>query len=64
MQVKDVVYVVLFTPRPGMHGFQTLAGMDILVLVQEKTMLFNDILGRSMSAPIISQHPAAPKQKQ
>ena len=64
VQVKDVVYVILFTPRPGMHGFQTLAGMDILVLVQEKSMYFNDILGRSMSAPIISQHPAAPKQKQ
>ena len=33
VQVKDVVYVILFTPRPGMHGFQTLAGMDILVPV-------------------------------
>src|SRR6476469_1637003 len=31
VQLKDVVYVVLFTPRPGMHGFQTLAGMDLLV---------------------------------
>ena len=63
VQVKDVVYVILFTPRPGMHGFQTLAGMDLLVQVQQKNMLFNDLLGRSMSAPIISQHPAAPKQK-
>lgn len=64
VQVKDVVYVILFTPRPGMHGFQTLAGMDTLVMVQEKSMLFNDLLGRSMSAPIISQHPAAPKPRQ
>jgi hypothetical protein len=64
VRVKDVVYVILFTPRPGMHGFQTLAGMDLLVLVQEKTMFFNDILGRSMSAPIISQHAAAPKRNQ
>jgi hypothetical protein len=64
VQVQDVVYVILFTPRPGMHGFQTLAGMDLLVKVQEKTMFFNDILGRSMSAPIISQHPAAPKRNQ
>jgi len=61
VQVKDVVYVILFTPRPGMHGFQTLAGMDLLVKIQEKTMFFNDILGRSMSAPIISQYPATPK---
>ena len=64
VQVKDVVYVILFTPRPGMHGFQTLAGMDLLVRVQDKIMFFNDILGRSMSAPIISQHPAAPKPSQ
>jgi|GEM_PF-1513623 len=64
VQVKDVVYVILFTPRPGMHGFQTLAGMDLLVMVQEKTMFFNDILGRSMSAPIIGQHPAARKRNQ
>jgi hypothetical protein len=64
VQVKDVVYVILATPRPGMYGFQNLAGMDALVLVREKTMFFNDILGRSMSAPIISQHPAAPKRNQ
>jgi hypothetical protein len=64
VQVKDVVYVILFTPRPGMHGFQTHAGMDLLVMVREKTMFFNDIVGRSMSAPIISQHPAAPKRNQ
>jgi hypothetical protein len=63
VQVKDVVYVILFTPRPGMYGFQTLAGMDVLVQIQQKNMFFNDLMGRSMSAPIISQHPAAPKQK-
>ena len=61
VQVKDVVYVILFTPRPGMYGFQTLAGMDVLVKIQQKNMFFSDLLGRSMSAPIISQHPAAPK---
>jgi hypothetical protein len=64
VRVKDVVYVILFTPRPGMHGFQTLAGMDTLVMVRDKTMFFNDIVGRSMSAPIIGQHPAAPKRNQ
>lgn len=62
VQVKDVVYVILFTPRPGMHGFQTLAGMDLLVQVHQKSMYFNDLLGRSMSAPIISQHSTAPKE--
>lgn len=62
VQVKDIVYVILFTPRPGMHGFQTLAGMDLLVQVHQKSMYFNDLLGRSMSAPIISQHSTAPKE--
>jgi hypothetical protein len=45
-----------------MHGFQTLAGMDLLVQVHQKSMYFNDLLGRSMSAPIISQHSTAPKE--
>ena len=55
-------YVILFTPGPGMHSFQTLAGMELLVQVHQKSMYFNDLLGRSMSAPIISQHSAAPKK--
>ena len=64
VQVKDTVYVVLFTPRPGTTGFQTLAGTDVLLLVKDKTIVFNDLLGRTTEVPIISRHPAPPKSKQ
>jgi len=63
VQVKDTVYVVLFTPRPGTTGFQTIAGTDMLVLVKEKTIVFNDLLGRTTEVPIISQHPATPRKQ-
>ena len=63
VQVKDTVYVVLFTPRPGTTGFQNMAGTDLLVLVKDKTIIFNDLLGRTTEVPIISQHPATPRRK-
>ena len=63
IRVKDTDYVVLFTPRPGSHGFQYMNGTKILVLLQDNTVTFNDILGRSMTAPILSQRPAAPRNK-
>jgi hypothetical protein len=61
LRVKDTVYVVLFTPPPGTYGAQYMTGMDLLVLVEEKTVTFNDMLGRSFTAPIISQAPAQPR---
>lgn len=63
VQVKDTVYVVLVTPRPGTSGFETWR-RDALVLVKGKMMTFNDMLGRPYTAPIISQHPAPPKHNQ
>lgn len=64
VQVKDTVYVVLLTPRPGTTGFQTMAGTDVLLLVKDKTIVFNDLLGRTTEVPIISRHPAPTKRKQ
>ena len=64
-RVNDTDYVALYTPAPGVHGFQYLAGMTILILVEEKTITFNDILGRSITVPIISRKPAPlPKKPQ
>jgi hypothetical protein len=63
IRVKDTEYVVLYTPRPGTHGFQYMNGTTMLVLVKDNTVTFNDILGRSMTAPILSQRPAAPRNK-
>jgi hypothetical protein len=53
-------YVLLYTPPPGRYGFQFTAGMDRLVLVEKETVTFNDILGRSITVPILSQRPARP----
>ena len=61
IRVKDKEYGLLYTPRPGAHGFQYLAGMNTLVLVKEKTITFNDILGRPVTLPIVSQKPVSPK---
>ena len=60
VRVKDTDYVVLYTPKPGVHGFQYMAGTDLLCLVESKTITFNDILGRPIKVPIISQKPAPP----
>lgn len=51
-------YVLLYTPPPGRYGFQFTKGMDRLVLVESDTVTFNDIAGRSITAPILSQKPA------
>jgi hypothetical protein len=51
-------YVLLYTPLPGRYGFQFTAGMDRLVLVENDTVTFNDIAGRSITVPILSQRPA------
>lgn len=63
LRVKDTDYLALYTPAPGAHGFQYLAGMDILVLVESDTITFNDILGRSIKIPIISRKPAPPPNR-
>jgi hypothetical protein len=51
-------YVLLYTPPPGRYGFQFTAGMDRLVLVENDTVTVNDIAGRSITVPILSQKPA------
>src|SRR5215469_12523857 len=60
LRVDDTDYVVLYTPPPGVHGFQYTAGMDKLVLVESQTITINDILGRPIKVPIISQKPSPP----
>src|SRR5690242_15796874 len=42
-------YVVLYTPPPGKSNPKYMTGLDTLVLVQEKTITFNDVLGRSVT---------------
>jgi len=55
LRVGNTVYVVLYTPPPGTYGLQYAAGDEILVLVGSKTITYNDILGNSRKAPILSR---------
>src|SRR4051812_20968298 len=55
LKVGDTVYVVLFKQLPGSHGVEHIAGLQKLVLVGNDTVTFNDILGKSRQASILSR---------
>ena|ERR1700727_3474148 len=55
VKVGNTVYVVLYTPSPGTYGAQYSTGTDLLVLVGDKTITFNQVSGVSKAVPIISQ---------
>ena len=60
VKVKDTIYVVLYTPPPGMYYMVKYAtGREILVLVGENTISYNDILGQTFDVPLLSRAPAA-----
>jgi hypothetical protein len=56
LKVGDTIYVVLFTQPPGSYGVEHIAGLQKLVLIGNETITFNDILGRSRKAPILSRN--------
>lgn len=55
LKVDDKAYVVLYTPPYGLQTVQYATGREFLVLVGEKTISFNDVLGNSSELPIESQ---------
>jgi len=57
LKVGNKTYVVLYTPPYGMETVRYATGRQFLVLVWEKTITFNDILGASFELPILSQKP-------
>jgi hypothetical protein len=59
LKVADTVYVVLYTPPLGVSTVKYAAGRNLLVVVGEKTISYNDLLGQTFEAPIISRKPAA-----
>ena len=59
VQVNDTVYVVRYEDPLGLSTVEHVAGRDILVLVGEETITYNDILGRSFEVPIVSRKPSA-----
>jgi hypothetical protein len=63
VKVGDTIYVVLYTPPPGNNTVKYVAGRELLVLVGQKTITYNDILGQSQEVPILSQKPVTQASK-
>ena len=61
LRVGNTVYVVLYTAPPGTYGVEYAAGNEMLVLVGSKTITYNDILGNSRKAPILSRRAVSEK---
>ena len=60
IRVGDTIYLTLYTPNPplGTNTVKYAAGRGLLVLVGKNTITYNDILGRSIEVPIVSQKSA------
>jgi hypothetical protein len=58
VKVGGTIYVVLYTPPLGMDTVKYAAGRELLVLVGEKTITYNDILGQSQDVTILRRKPA------
>jgi hypothetical protein len=55
LKIKNDVYVVLYTPREDTGAAKYAAGRSVLVLVGEKTIKWNDIVGTTFDMPILSK---------
>ena len=53
VKIRNVVYVVLFTPRNGDNIVEHSAGFEMLFLVGDKTLTFNSRGFGSVEAPIL-----------
>ncbi len=63
LQVGNKVYVVLYTAPPGTETVKYIAGRQVLVLVGQKTITYNNLLGQSLEVPILRQGPARAETK-
>jgi hypothetical protein len=59
LKVGDTLYVVLYTPPLGITTVKYAEGINILVVVGDKTISYNDLLGQTFEVPIISRKPTA-----
>ena len=59
IKVGDTIYVVLYAPPMGDTTVKYIAGRDLLVLVGQNAIRYNDMLGNSLEVPIESKKPAA-----
>ncbi|HVO60086.1 MAG TPA: hypothetical protein VMT53_04085 [Terriglobales bacterium] len=63
VKVGETIYQVLYTPPVDTNVVKYVAGRELLVLVGEKTITYNDMLGQSWEVPIVSQRSAAKEAK-
>ena len=61
VRVGNTVYVVVHTPGPGTDIGQYATGRELVVLVREGTITYNDILGNSYQVPILSRTTVTPQ---
>ena len=59
VKVNGITYVVLTKSPLGGSTILYAVGRELLVMVGDKTITWNDILGRSHDAPIVSTSPFA-----
>jgi hypothetical protein len=55
LKVDGTVYVVLYKPPLGITTVKYAEGLNLLVVVGEKTISYNDLLGQTFEEPIISR---------
>ena len=58
VKVGETIYVVLYTQPLGEIPAKYEIGRELLVLVGNKTITYNDILGQPLEVPIQRQRPA------
>lgn len=63
VKVGQTIYVVLYTPVVDTNVVKYVAGRELLVLVSDKTIKYNDMLGQSWEVPIVSQRSAGKGSK-
>lgn len=60
VRVGNTIYVVLYTPPLGMQNAKYAAGAEVVVLVGERSITYNDISGNSTEVPILRRKPVGP----
>jgi len=58
VRVGDTIYLVLYKPPVGASPIKYAAGRNLLVMVGEKTLHYNNIIGEPFEVPIVSRKPA------
>ena len=59
VKVDETIYTVLYKPKFDLGTIKYAAGRSLLVVVGEKTISYNDLLGQSFEVPIINRKPAS-----